>query len=61
MDFNAQFRRVGLTGELTLKPILGLSWPATSVKEEAIACMAAAGGDGSNHQLVLSESALQFG
>ncbi len=40
-------------------PTPGRSWPAARVKEEAIARVA--GGDPSNHQLVLSESALQFG
>ncbi len=72
MDYSTQFRREA-SGELTLKPspeaaVLatayrknptpGRSWP---VKEEAIVRVAAAGGDPSNHQLVLSESALQFG
>ncbi|XP_068076533.2 uncharacterized protein isoform X1 [Danio rerio] len=75
MDYSAQFRREA-TGELTLKPspeavalaaayrknpTPGRSWPAARVKEEAIARVAAAGGDSSCHQLVLSESALQFG
>lgn len=75
MDYSAQFRREA-SGELTLKPspeaealaaayrknnTLGGLWPAARVKEEAIARVAAAGGDPSNHQLVLSESALQFG
>ncbi len=75
MDYSTQFRREA-SGELTLKPspeaaalatayrknpTPGRSWPAARVKEEAIARVAAAGGDPSNHQLVLSESALQFG
>ncbi|XP_067307650.1 uncharacterized protein [Pseudorasbora parva] len=75
MDYSATFR-LEATGELTLKPspeaaalstayrknpTPGRSWPAARVKEEAIARVAAAGGDSSNHQLVLSESALQFG
>ncbi|XP_016432021.1 uncharacterized protein LOC107758734 [Sinocyclocheilus rhinocerous] len=75
MDYSAQFRREA-SGELTPKPspeaaalatayrknpTPGRSWPAARVKEEAIAHVAAAGGDTSNRQLVLSESALQFG
>ncbi|KAI7805449.1 hypothetical protein IRJ41_007991 [Triplophysa rosa] len=75
MDFNATLRREA-TGELTLKPYPeaaalaaayrktptpGRSWPADRVKEEAMARVAAAGGDTGNRQLVLSESALQFG
>ncbi len=75
MDYSTQFRREA-SGELTLKPspeaaalatayrknpTAGRSSPAARVKEEAIIRVAAAGGDPSNHQLVLSESALQFG
>ncbi|KAL0147534.1 hypothetical protein M9458_057162, partial [Cirrhinus mrigala] len=75
MDYGAHFRREA-SGEHTLKPspeavalatayrknpTPGRSWPAARVKEEAIARVVAAGGDPSNHQLVLSESALQFG
>lgn len=75
MDFKANFRREA-SGELTLKPSAeaaalaaayrknptpGRSWPAARVKEEAMARVAAAGGDTGNLQLVLSESPLQFG
>ncbi|KAL1269399.1 hypothetical protein QQF64_031688, partial [Cirrhinus molitorella] len=57
MDYSGQFRREA-SGELTLMPLpeavvlatayrknptLGCSWPAARVKEEAIACVAAAG------------------
>ncbi len=75
MNYSTQFCREA-SGELTLKPspeaaalatayrknpTPGRPWAAARVKEEAIARVAAAGGDPSNHQLVLSESALQFG
>lgn len=75
MDFNAIFRREA-SGELTLKPSAeavalaaayrknptpGRSWPAAKVKEDAMARVAAAGGDTRNLKLVLSENALQFG
>ncbi len=52
---------VALATAYRKNPTPGRSWPAARVKEEAIARVAAAGGDPSNHQLVLSESALQFG
>ncbi|KAL1269405.1 hypothetical protein QQF64_031694 [Cirrhinus molitorella] len=58
---NPSAEAAALAATYRKNPTPGRSWPAARVKEEAMARVAAAGGDAGIWQLVLSESALQFG